>query len=54
MNRLTALLMIIGLTTLTGGCAVGTVSNPDQGRSQPTYATERARDAQGGGGGGGY
>jgi len=52
MNRLTVLL-IIGLATLVGGCAVGAASNPDQGHSQPSYATERGRDAQGGGGGGG-
>jgi hypothetical protein len=54
MNRLSALSMIIGLAMMASGCAVGTASSPDQGRSQPAYATERARDAQGGGGGGGY
>jgi hypothetical protein len=54
MNRLIALLMIIGLATMAGGCTVATASNPDLDRSQPAYATERARDAQGGGGGGGY
>jgi hypothetical protein len=53
MNGLAGLLALLILATLLSGCAVGAVSNSDQRITQPTYATDRARDAQGGGGGGG-
>jgi hypothetical protein len=53
MNGLAGLLVLLILATLLSGCAVGAVSNPDQRITQPTYATDRARDTQGGGGGGG-